>query len=133
MNQGEILKARKAAEAAVQDMPEGPLKLAAFQTILGKLLDPGPERGASSPVGVSRKKDVRAGSGTTGRLVGLIQEGFFQQQRSLSDIQRALAEHGWHYQQMDLSTPLTRLTRKRLLRRAQVSEGGKKLWKYSAY
>lgn len=133
MNKGEIVKARKAAEAAVQDMSEGPLKVAAFQMILSKLLDHTPRRGDVPSAAPSTERESSVPSGTTGRLVGLIEEGFFQQQRSLPDVQRTLAEHGWHYRLEDLGTPLTRLTRKRLLRRAHVSEGGKKLWKYSTY
>jgi hypothetical protein len=62
-----------------------------------------------------------------------VDEGVFGQQRSLGEIKRILSERGWHYRLEELGTPLTRLVRKRQLRRTQVMEGGKKIWKYSNY
>ena len=44
MADNSLIQARKRAEQAVRDMEEGPLKIAAFQTILTKLLT---DRGAS--------------------------------------------------------------------------------------
>jgi hypothetical protein len=135
-----LVAARKAAESAVVEMSDGPLKIAAFETILRKLLDA--QLSAKSSIG--REEPQRIGreavakgssSGTTSRITSLVDEGFFSAQRSLADIQGALAERGWHYDQNLLSTPVTRLVRKRVLRRtqAQASEGTKKVWKYSIY
>ncbi|HEY2393442.1 MAG TPA: hypothetical protein VGK22_19880 [Candidatus Angelobacter sp.] len=134
-----ILAARKAAELAVEDMASGPLKTVAFQTILAQLL----QRETTSPnvepalsqVGntLARKKKgsgLRA-NGTTSRLIALIEEGIFGQQRSLTEIRQLLSERGWHYQLEDLGTPVTRLVRRKLLRRTQVSDSGKKIWKYT--
>ena len=39
MEMGTLVAARKTAESAVAEMSEGPLKIAAFETILRKLLD----------------------------------------------------------------------------------------------
>jgi len=134
-----LVAARKTAESAVAEMSEGPLKIAAFETILRKLLDTSSEpegltdrRGSQSK---SDKKAVKSGnaSGTTSRITGLVDEGFFREQRSLVEIQGALAERGWHYDQNFLSTPVTRLVRRRVLRRTQATEGTKKVWKYSIY
>jgi len=134
-----LVTARKTAESAVAEMSEGPLKIAAFETILRKLLDASPQpeqltdrRGSQS---ASDRRVVKSGSasGTTSRITSLVDEGFFAEQRSLAEIQSALAERGWHYDQNFLSTPVTRLVRRRVLRRTQVSEGTKKVWKYSIY
>lgn len=134
-----LVAARKAAESAVADMSDGPLRIAAFETILRKLLDSTPttERAAKGEglKSASGRQTAKSGSasGTTSRIASLIDEGFFSAQRTLADIQRALAERGWHYDQNLLSTPVTRLVRKRALRRTQASEGAKKVWKYSIY
>ena len=135
-----LVAARKMAESAVTGMSEGPLKVAAFETILRKLLDGSPEpermlktrepRLSTSAKGVRGSK---VSSGTTARIISLMDEKVFGVPRSLPEIQGALAERGWHYEQNYLSTPLTRLVRKRVLRRTQVSEGSKKVWKYSIY
>jgi hypothetical protein len=134
-----LVAARKTAESAVAEMSEGPLKIAAFETILRKLLDTSSQpEGLTDRRGSQSKSDKRAvksgnASGTTSRITGLVDEGFFREQRSLAEIQGALAERGWHYDQNFLSTPVTRLVRKRLLRRTQATEGTKKVWKYSIY
>lgn len=135
-----LVTARKAAESAVAEMSDGPLKIAAFETILRKLLDARPlaesSIGREEPQRIGREAVAKSsGSGTTPRITSLIDEGFFSIQRSLADIQGALAERGWHYDQNLLSTPVARLVRKRVLRRthAQTSEGKKKVWKYSIY
>ena len=83
-----LVEARRAAEAAVEDMSDGPLKVAAFQTILARLLDqetPFVNAVGARP-GTTRKLRAGAvvGSGTTARLVALLEEGFFAQQRSLA-------------------------------------------------
>ncbi len=135
-----LVAARKTAESAVAGMLDGPLKVAAFETILRKLLDGGPEPGQVLKVGEPRPLASDSGarrrtisSGTTARIMSLMDEKFFGAQRSLPEVQGALAERGWHYEQNYLSTPLTRLVRKRVLRRTQVPEGAKKVWKYSVY
>ena len=133
-----LIAARKTAESAVAEMEEGPLKVAAFETILRKLLDAPSqpdrltERRPSQSSG-DRRTAKSSASGTTSRITGLVEEGYFGQQRSLAEIQGALAERGWHYDQNFLSTPVTRLVRRRVLRRTQASEGTKKVWKYSVY
>jgi hypothetical protein len=133
-----IITARKTAESAVAEMSDGPLKVAAFETILRKLLDatsqpapPTDRRSQSS--GDRRTARGSSASGTTSRITSLVDEEFFSQQRSLAEILGALAERGWHYDQNFLSTPVTRLVRRRVLRRTQISEGTKKVWKYSIY
>ena len=132
-----LVAARKMAESAVAEMDVGSLKVAAFETILRKLLDatsPAPSLDRRSESSSDRRTmKTSSASGTTSRITGLVDEGFFGQQRTLAEIQGALAERGWHYDQNFLSTPVTRLVRRRVLRRTQASEGTKKVWKYSVY
>ena len=136
----ELVAARKLAESAVSDMENNPLKVAAFQTILSELLKRGSPQTAvhsgtiQEVTSAPKRNTVRAASGgTTSRLLSLVQEGLFNEQRSLADIKQILSEKGWHYESDDLGTPVTRLVRRKYLRRTQVAEGGKKIWKYSNY
>lgn len=137
----QLIAARKTAEKAVEDMPDGSLKTAAFETILKELLqgdtpnNKAAGAGTRAPAGRSSipVKKVPISTGTKSRILGLVEEGFFSAQRTLTEIQDALAERGWHYDQNHLSTPLMRLVRQKALRRTQVSEGAKKVWKYSNY
>jgi hypothetical protein len=65
--------------------------------------------------------------------MALVEEGIFLEQRSLSQIRQTLAERGFHYTLEELATPLTRLVRRKHLRRVRVSDGGKKTWRYSTF
>jgi len=125
------LVARRRAEAAVADMSDGPLKVKAFEVILGSLLAEkfrAPARAAGQEPDEAR---TSAPSSLAERVSLLGSEGFFAEPRSLSEIQAKLREHGWHYPQTNLSTPLIRLVRQRRLRRLQLAEGNKRVWKYA--
>jgi hypothetical protein len=130
-----LVEARKLAEASVADMPDGPQKLAALQTILASLLkrayteEHNPNAEALKPP----QNATRTEAGPRGRILSLAGDGFFAEPRSLPEIQEALAQRGWHYPQQNLGTPLTRLVRDHSLRRLRGNEGTKKLWKYSMY
>jgi hypothetical protein len=138
MNQTDLIAARRKAEESVADMPESPLKIKAFEVILNSLISridggadiKGRSSGPDSPTGdgVSRPKSP---SSLAERVGVLAEEGYLGEPRSLADIQTKLAEHGWHYGQANLSTPLIRLVRQRQLRRLQQTEGNKRVWKYS--
>lgn len=143
MNLETLIEIRKVAEASVADMPAGELKTAAFQTILKALINPEialdrpapPQepaaKGASK--GKSAVKRPSSRSGTTGRLIELVEEGFFNTPKSLPEIQQELAAKGWYYRQEDLGTPVRRLTQKKALRRTSTNQTGKRLWKYSQF
>ena len=139
MKTGSMVAVRKAAEAAVADMSDGALKTAAFQTILTQLLQKELAiDGSKGSIGSGKSSLAKRGSaprvtGTTGRLLNLVAEGVFRQQKSLAEIRQILSEKGWLYRPEDLGTPVTRLVRRRHLRRIQVVERGKKIWKYSDY
>lgn len=129
METEQLINARKKAEQAVEGMAEGPLKLKAFEVILESLVS-----GAPSPPTAQKptqKPDQKPPSSLASRIALLAQEGFLADPRSLSEIQVKLREHGWHYPQSNLSTPLIRLVRQRRLRRLQLTAGSKKLWKYA--
>jgi hypothetical protein len=127
-----LVLARKRAERAVEGMADGPLKIAAFQAILTKLLaesDPGEQvqRGSvKAPVGRVEQPDT-----LTGRILVIRSEGFFKTQRSLGEVREALGSRGWHYPLTTLSGVMQRLVRQRQLRRERGAAGNKNVWKYS--
>lgn len=143
MEVDQLVKARRLAEASVRDMDDGPLKEAAFTTILTQVLQQNLLAGSPTSLmapagrGLARRKkgSAQRSDGTTARLLGLVDEGYFAQQRSLAEIRDVLAERGWHYQVEDLGTAVTRLVRpdRKCLRRVKVAESGKRLWRYSNY
>lgn len=133
----ELSDAIAIAEKATHKVPES-LRPAAFQTILQELLRRGRPENPAPPAIVrksTRKLDgLATGSGTTARLLALADEGVFAEQRSLSEIRQFLAERGFRYSLEALGTPLTRLVRRKSLRRVRVGDGGgKKTWRYSNY
>jgi hypothetical protein len=128
----DIVSLRKTAENSVADMADGELKVKAFEVILKSLLTT--DAGQPHPIGAAdpvRQPTPQIRSTLTERIDLLAEEGFFSEPRSLGEIQSNLAAHGWHYPQTNLSSPLIRLVRQRRLRRIQLSEGSKKVWKYS--
>jgi hypothetical protein len=132
MRPAELVSLRKKAEAAVADMPEGSLKVKAFEVILESLLKAFPlQHGVRPNEAPIASSSGEAPSSLGARIRLLADEGLLAQPRSLAEIQEALARHGWHYPQTNLSTPLIRLVRQRRLRRLQLAEGNKRVWKYS--
>jgi hypothetical protein len=128
----DIISLRRTAESSVADMPEGELKVKAFEVILKSLLTNGLDQPRSiEPAQPVRPVAPQSRSTLTERIDLLAEEGFFSEPRSLGEIQSNLAAHGWHYPQTNLSSPLIRLVRQRRLRRIQLAEGTKKVWKYS--
>jgi hypothetical protein len=136
-----LLEARRRAEEAVRDMKAGPLKIAAFQTILNNLLT-NPDASAA-PASVKRAKaqarsqvfeeatTKRVRASLPARILTLKDEDYFQEQRTLPQVREGLGARGWHYAITALSGAMQGLVRKRELRREKASSGGKKIWKYS--
>jgi hypothetical protein len=131
VNTASLVAARKRAEEAVADMPESALKVKAFEVILASLLTSSADSSEQKEMRTKRTVATRPMTSLVDRIGSLAEEGFFSEPRGLSEVQAKLAEHGWHYPQQNLSTPLIRLVRKRRLRRLQGAEGSKKVWKYS--
>jgi hypothetical protein len=129
----ELVRARDAALAVVSDMPEGPLRTPTYQTILEQLVQRAlsDDRRAHGFDQIARAPISTKATGTTSRILNLINESFFAQPRSLKEIREELAESGFHYRLEDLGTPLTRLVQRKRLRRSQFVVRGKKIWKYS--
>jgi hypothetical protein len=127
-----LIAARRRAERAVEGMTDGPLKIAAFQTILAKLLtDPDPGERVQRMSGKAPARRGEQPDTLTGRILAIGSEGFFKEQRSLSEVREALGSRGWHYPVTTLSGVMQSLVRQRHLRRERIAVGGKQVWKYS--
>lgn len=82
-----------------------------------------PRRKRTNGSGIKKVKKA----GPVDLIRELISKDYFKgQKRSLSDIQQKLEEEGHLYAQTSLSTPMTRLTRSRALRRIKEEKG----WMY---
>jgi hypothetical protein len=129
------------ARKSVEKMTDADLRGKAFEVILAHLIEGGgigaPNQAVSGKNGKSRKEPAAAfapaGSTLPGRIVSLKGDGFFKSQRALSEVQDELRKRGWHYPVTSLSGPMQLLVRQRELRREQVKDGNKKIWKYSNY
>jgi hypothetical protein len=133
MNESQLIRARQKAERAVKDMADSPLKVAAFQTILESLLVSPDSEQKAPPRPTRARVDQRGAEPDTlgGRIIAVRGEGFFESQKSLSDIREVLGSRGWHYPLTTLSGAMQILVRQRQLRRQRVAVGKKKVWKYS--
>jgi hypothetical protein len=145
MDTNSLMEARKKAELAVADMPDGALKLKAFELILNRLLS-APEDVAPSrqdrAKGHRRAMKLSESNSTSGtqadtpplsapaRVLELKRDGFFDEQRGIGEIRDELQTHGWRYDITALSGPLMKLVRARELRRAKVTDGNKTIYKY---
>lgn len=133
-----LVKARKEAEKVVAEMPDGDLKLKAFEVILGKLLEDG-NLGRKDPAAGGSKsrhepRNIKNGliaKSAPARILVLRNDGFFKNQRSIAEILEELARHGWHYPRTSLSGPLQKLTQQRELRRVKSTKNEKNGWLYS--
>lgn len=74
--------------------------------------------GSSSGSSKAKKPD-----GPTSLVGELAAEGYFKSKRTLGDIQKKLEERGHIYAQTSISPVLTRLTRKRTIRRIKEKKG----------
>lgn len=120
------------AEKAVSNISDIELKKIAFDRILEHLL----QIGLPSPEGKPKKvkaatvkleKKSSAKSGPKNWIEELVDEGFFQTPKASNDIREALDERGHILQSTDLTRPLDRLVKDKVLRRKKMpaEEGGK--------
>jgi hypothetical protein len=132
-----LIELRKQAEKSVAEMPDGELKLKAFEVILGHLLaseQPKPTHMNPAPQtkAAKQKAEVDIDAETRdGRILVLKEEGYFKTPKSIGLIREELQAHGWHYPVTALSGPLMTLVQKRKLRRQKDKIGNKKLWVYT--
>jgi hypothetical protein len=131
------------AQEVVSKITEESLKVAAFQTILQKLLNAGETIGVEfeqvheipKP---SKEKDeatpkAKQPKGPKGRIDELITEGFFNQKRTIGDVKKEMEAHGWFHRVEEINPSLLRLIQDKRLRRIKEpeNEGGKLVWRYS--
>lgn len=127
-----LVGARKRAEAAVQDMAEGPLKIAAFETILRSLLEQTQApRSGSGPIREPEPQLPKAPKTLPERILLLRSQDFFNVPRSLGELKAELATNGWYYPLTTLSGAMQSLVQKRNLRRQKMPIGKKRIWTYS--
>ena len=134
----ELVRIRKQAEKAVSGMPEGELKVKAFEVIFNHLLGGKQGTGATTVPEEGegpRQPPLKTGASSrsaSGRILVLRDEGFFSTPRSIGEIRAELGAHGWHYPMTSLSGTLMDLVGdRRELRRQRLKEGKKQVWKYS--
>lgn len=137
MDAKKIIELRKQAEKSVAEMPDGELKLKAFEVILGHLLAAGqskPTHTTTIPQTKESKQEVAAeidADTADGRILVLKDEGYFKTPQSIGRIRQELQAHGWHYPVTTLSGTLMSLVQKRKLRRQKGKEGNRQLWVYT--
>src|SRR5262249_40712905 len=110
--------------AGVKD-PE--LRRAAFEKILQHLLENqgGPAKKPKPKAAQGRSKTKAKATGPTGRIGDLIDDGFFNKPRNITEVKVELANRGHHIPITALSTPLQRLCKaKRLRRQKGIASGG---------
>jgi hypothetical protein len=137
MDAKKIIELRKQAEKSVAEMPDGEIKLKAFEVILSHLLTAGqPKQTHTSPTpqtkGSKREEasDIDADT-ADGRILVLKDEGYFKTPQSIGRIREELQAHGWHYPVTTLSGPLMSLVQKRKLRRQKGKDGNRQVWVYT--
>jgi hypothetical protein len=146
MDAKNLLEARKAAEQAVEGMPDGDLKVKAFEVILNRILSLPDQTVQPNKLGGSkrhRQNGTRSSSPAAGtdqangipvsapdRILTLKADGFFSEQRGIGDIREELQTHGWRYDVTALSGTLMKLVRAKHLRRAKTTDGNKTSYKY---
>jgi hypothetical protein len=143
MDTNAIIEARKKAESAVAEMPEGELRVEAFKVILNRLLadggGPAPQakghvrrqRGRSrNDTPSAERHEVAVPRSAPARVLALKAEGFFDEQRGIGEIRNELQTHGWRYDITALSGTLMTLVQKRELRRLKADDGKRTSYKY---
>ena len=137
MDAKKLIELRQEAEKAVADMPDGDLKLKAFEVILVHLVSNVDSSVAASAKaekvqsGGAKSKDEAPSASVTGRILVLKAENFFKVPKALGEIREELKAHAWHYSNATIATALIKLVQKSKLRRIRVQIGKTKGWKYS--
>lgn len=129
MDVKKLIELRKEAEKAVSDMPDGDLKLKAFEVILSHLMSDSLESKVLPTE--ETKEEGFSEKSVAGRLLVLKEEGFFKNPKALAEVRQELQTHGWHYPNATIAHALIKLVQKKRLRRQKVREANKEPWKYS--
>jgi hypothetical protein len=134
MDEKFLKDARVRAENAVADMPDGDLKLKAFEVTFSHLLTAGATNVPAAAPHSSKKERVSTpakANTLSERILTLQADGFFNTPQIIGAIREGLQVHGWHYPVTTLSGTLQALVQRRKLRRERVKENNKVAWKYS--
>jgi len=78
-----------------------------------------------------KKISIRSGS-TSNKILDLIKDGFFDKNRTISDIVNELETHDYHFKSTDLTLPLRTLVRSKMLKKTKElpDKTLSKLWTY---
>jgi hypothetical protein len=127
--------ARLMAEKSVSDMPEGDLKLKAFEVTLQHLLAAGASHAVTNGKARGSKRVATSAPGQANtlseRILMLQADGFFDTPKVIGAVREGLQVYGWHYPVTTLSGTLQALVQRRKLRRERVKDNNKVVWKYS--
>jgi hypothetical protein len=125
------------AEAAVAAMKDPELRRVAFEKILETLLEAGraasggskpqstPLKATPGSSGGGKRSASQARQGPKSYIEGLIDDGFFKEQRTIAEVKAELANRGHHILLTSLSGPLQKLTQERRLPRQKITANGK--------
>ncbi|HTW91965.1 MAG TPA: hypothetical protein VMH22_09675 [bacterium] len=123
------------AERIVEVLRDPTLRAVAFPKVLDLVLTDGTcvSVGRTQPPAKRPTQRESTRPGPLARLKELVEDGFFDQQRSSPEILQALAERGYVLKHADLTWPLSNLARTKVLRRKKqrIGDGGRLAWFYS--
>jgi hypothetical protein len=126
------------AENAVKGLKDPELKRIAFQKVLDDLMSAGGRPSSPTPrrpAKAAARKDAKpkaARGGTIAYIRELIEEAFFKNPKTISDMKVELENRGHHIPLTSLSGPMQSLCKARKLRRKRTNEpGAKKTFVYS--
>jgi len=90
--------------------------------------------GKPAQVGTTEQEEsteFRPGT-TAEKIINLFNEGFFEKNRTISDIVNELKSRDYHYKSTDLTLPLRRIVRKQILKKTKElsDEKKSKQWTY---
>ena len=134
-----FIAARKIAEQVVEGMQDEVLRARAFEITYQSLLAQSSNQHVQGSGAVARaappERVRKPRTGVRALIEGLLNDGFFDDPQSLTDVMNRLRDDGHRYRQFDLSKPLQRLTQDKLLRRHEGTKNGgaKKVFLYERH
>lgn len=130
------------AEQSVKDVKDPQMRLMAFGEILKFLLGHDAQQFSKKTIQKTSKKGKSVtksrkggtkGEGPMTWLEELKEEKFFEKPKNMKEILTSLEEGGHHLEHSDLTLPLQKYTKRKILRRKKIepAKGGKLVWHYS--
>jgi hypothetical protein len=130
-------------------MKDAELRRSAFQIVLEDLLAGGSRAKSSlrgkgksaqnghaqeDPVRMKKQPDKASRGGTQSCVDELLSDGFFKEQKNISEVEAELKNRGHHIPVTSLSGPLQRMCKERKLRRQKMAKiGNRRTWSYSVW